>query len=312
MNKQQRREYKRKRREKIRKEHLEAFRSKRENDEREELLSSTKRVSSVIPDRNDQLGWSRFNKLEPSLIIRKAFKTHPTDKTLKMFLSEPTRLSKADTLYIADMLTEAVQAIQCNSPWYVPLVRLVRETGGFSLYTFAFELKKKSTPNGAAWYVVKFNSSQDIIAVKERYYQLTFSTHAIERINERFISKNNPMAAVVLFNNIEPLSPIYSGTDRLIPLTSATDPTRRICGYCPFIIHDNMVIAKSFLIPTMDGTPERNTLLTYGIDTSKFSVESYGELFTTKAKETLHEYGINTDTFMPPSVFTTKSEEVTV
>ena len=44
-----------------------------------------------------------------------------------------------------------------------------------------------------------------------------------------------------------------------------------LIGYCPYEVYEHMAVAKSFLIPTMDGTPEGEKLFAQGIRDFKVS-----------------------------------------
>lgn len=261
MDSQRRRERKGKKRERIRKEHLAADKKARESVSLDRLRTDS---HAVIPDKNDRDGWQKFNALTRPGIFRKAMAMFSEHALLNRYLQRPNDLTKKDCIELCEMLSRAAQAIACDWPYYVPLVSVRRNADGVETLITSWQMDKEPTPMGNAWHWMSFGKSQRLVHAGGRPLLFAMSTHAIDRMKERVMVpfKLDPEGAVSFMRMFEPLDPIpRPGADSLIPLMF----NGKIFGYCPFDVLRHMAVAKSFLIPTMENTPERDRLNEVGL-----------------------------------------------
>ena len=287
---QRRREQKRKRREQIRKAHLNKARQATERESIEHFIKGGVVLARGVPERNDREGWQHFNALELSAILKKAMSMFAGDKLLIRFLSRVDDVSKFDFEEISMMLTKAAQAIECNPPFYIPYVRAIRVSHGTDIGRSAFRMEKIHTPYGATWTWCGFDKQPKCIYVGQRLYLYTMSTHAVERLYERVLKVlGNLLEVVGIMHYLEPKNAVMVNGEWLIPLViNWKGVMESLIGYVPFMYEKHMVMAKSFLLPTMEGTPERVMLNLKGH--SDFNINSIQELL--KNEEFLKKEGI--------------------
>lgn len=246
---------KRKRREKIRKLHL----AHAKNQNNIYIRNNFIKVSTNLPDRNDREGWMDYNTITKDTIIQSAQKLYPRDKILNKFLRG--NLHRKDLPYIETLLGHAAQKM-ANPPYFTPIIVLESKQNIPYLRIIPHKLKKHSTEHGTAWTIPKNDKSVDIVFHKNRYFQIAYSTHAMDRLYERIDlaidKKLKDTYAIILLNKITYGKQI-SG---LIPLHIKN--TQLPFGYCPYTINENLIIATSFLLPCMNGTPEYNKLKRHG------------------------------------------------
>jgi len=280
---QKRREQKRKRRDAIRKSHLSKARQAAERESIEQFIKGGVVLSRGMPERNDREGWQHFNALELSAILRKALSLFAGDKLLIRFLSKVDEVNKHDFEEISMMLTKAAQAIECNPPFYIPYVRAIRTLRGADIGRTAFRMEKIHTPYGAAWTWEDIDKQPQYIYVGKRLYLFTMSTHAVERLYERVLKiLGSPLEVVGIMRFLSPKDAIQVNEEWLVPLViTYKGMLETLVGYVPFVFEEHMIMAKSFLLPTMEGTPERIMLNLKGH--SDFSINSMQELLKNAA-----------------------------
>lgn len=278
MSKAKKREKKKKRREKIRKEHLAIARKSRTWTKTQQILEDKHWQNSRIPDRNDKIGWYRYNRLTKKNILLKAQKMFPGDRDLRHLFDQSIRPTDKEALkHLSDILTLAAQSLVCDPPYYVPMLTLYPTSEHLNMSLKVWEMKKHITEAGSSWAIIANHSN--LVHFEGKIYELSFTSHAAGRLYER-LGKIGPKEhaitnACIILTYVrtgpvitkdvnEPMIPLFLN----MPIEAAKYPI----GYCPFEPMGRLSHAKTFLLPCMDGTPEHTILAknhyTMNIDTS--------------------------------------------
>lgn len=232
---------KRLKREKLRREHLEQSRDRQLRTGVKLFLSSGGITHQrPVPARNDRDGWQFHNDLNEKAVVQKAMTMFSSSALLKRFFVG--RFKPRESGMVSFMLSRAAQAIHSDAPRKVPYWIVIGhpfDAGYFSALC-NFALLKTSTPEGAAW---------NFPAQKLDNMPVFFSTHALDRMHERLqMSRSIPEQSIwPLF-----LPCKQSPYPRMFSLMFSKWPI----GYCPYVVEDDKVIASTFLLPGMKGTPE--------------------------------------------------------
>jgi len=246
---------KKKKREKIRKEHLAKERREREKARINQPLFAPRPIQLTMPHKDDMLGWQRANALTKDAVLAKVRVMFPEDKLLWRFLRHGD-ISKHDLDYISYLMTEAARKLCCQPPYYIPFVQVTKDAFAIA----SLKLEKMRMPTGSAWYYEDGGYRWRTI-VDGHGYPFALHTHAADRLYERL----NPMPlgkiARVLVEML-PLQAVKIGDDWVVPIHLPHQATT--IGYCPINIHFGTAVGISFLLPYMRGTPQHEKLRAAG------------------------------------------------
>ena len=291
MTSQQRRERKTKKREKIRLLHLKQTKSRAEKKILNYSLDVCKMEDFNKPpvQARDVKEETREEMLGFKPIMLKALQTAKSDKQATKILTRlayaSNRITKKDIRLTQRLLTEAAREICCDPPYFIPSYAIKRaETGGAVCLLRLHSLKKLITPVGSAWYV----RGRTEVAFQNKRYPFLFSSHAVDRLTQRIDMCNKQLGryyALTLLTNV--WRTLYyedaftwretNGEDRTVvsvccslplPFGLITSRPGVKLGYCPVdkitTERGDILMAKTFLIPTMRGTPEATKLKELG------------------------------------------------
>ncbi len=284
MNSQQkRRERKLKRRDKIRQEHLQKDRRDVDGEALARFFRDREVLRPGTPERNDREGWARFNALDLKCVVKAAIQMYGKDSTLWRFIRDPHSATKHDIGTLEAMFTKAAQKICCSPPYFIPMFVLQKSPTGMRMHQPKFIMDKASTPFGLAWYNDNFEGAFNLVFINKKPKLFSFSTHAIERLIERMFKPMCLSATRIAFvmNTMQPEKVTHCSEGTVIPLSISNGDERYLIGYCPFDEHNHMAIARTFLLPTMKGTPERDKLVELGLES--FSIDTMTQLMDRRA-----------------------------
>lgn len=265
--KQKRRERKAKKRGKIRSAHLDRDRRNSDNEALGKFLAARQVIQPGVPDRNDREGWDRYNALNLKHVMKMALSLFRGDSVLRRFIEDPNSTTKHDIQTVEDMLTKAAQKICCSPPYFIPLVQMYKHSEGVNVRHPHFQLEKENTPMGLAWHFELFDGSWPLAYIGGKAKLFALSTHAIDRFMERvFRPCIFPPTQIALFmESLLAEKVIVVPTSPVLPITVGNGHKRMLVGYCPYDEQRHMAIARTFLLPTMRGTPEYERLVEKGM-----------------------------------------------
>lgn len=270
-------------REKIRKEHLEAARKQRLA-HAVNLYSESGPLTyrAVAPERNDRDGWSVYLDLNKEKVIKRTFALNKGNSMLRRFFLGQGR--EKENVELSLLFTRAAQTFHCNPPYLVPFYMICGNfRNGYQAMLNWFKLEKKTTPYGTAW---SFSHKPE----KEiGELSAAFSTHAVDRIMERLeIPKKVPEYAswMTLMFKFKP-----SSYPKMFDVMSSNG--KKLIGHCPYDVYEGQAIANTFLFPGMTGTPEEafGAKLKNGKDepiTLKWFTDERIQQFSERGLEILH------------------------
>lgn len=287
--KQKRREQKAKRREKVRKDHLAQTRRDEDGGALRRFFDTRYIVKPGVPDRNDREGWARFNALDLKCVVKEALQMFKRDRTLWRFIESPNSITKYDVVTIEGMLTKAAQSICCSPPYFIPLFILRKNSAGISMHQPKFLMRKESTPFGLAWFNDNWDGTQTQATIGGETRLFAWSTHAIDRVMERVVKPMciTPSKLAYMMHGIRPEKVKLTSEGHVIPLSVGDKEHRFLLGYVPYDEHNNMAVARTFLLPTMKGTPERDELTKKNVE---FQIDTMPQLI--QRQKELAELGI--------------------
>jgi hypothetical protein len=209
-----------------------------------------------LPAKDDMDGWHDINTIrERSQIMTKAIELFGQDQTLKEYLEGHFNIQdNHKRKRLNEIFTIAVQELCCKPPYFIPHMTMTIDGRYYSPALSLYLLKKRGTGPGTLWYDFK-----NILEIDSKH--VLFSTHAIERIMTRLdlvkIKYTKNILTMALFSLMklgpiatakgEPLLQLYNE-----PLYGNTEPF----GYCPISHDKDIIVATTFLLPGMSGTPE--------------------------------------------------------
>jgi hypothetical protein len=193
------------------------------------------------PARNDRSGWNFYNDLDEGAVVRKAMAMYPKSPVLRRFFRGATSPKEAGEVGL--MLSRAAQAISCDAPRRVPFWIMHGHpcSDEYLSAIVSFDLKKVVTQDGSAWAFPGKTTERGPVY---------FSTHALDRMRERLCIR-----APEQFVNVLGLD--YGFTpDGALVMSMTLDSGKFVpIGYCP-LVGGEPLIASTFLLPGMKGTPE--------------------------------------------------------
>lgn len=277
-NRQQKLLRKKKKRGKIRKEHLQKQKNKQKNDIFDQIINSPIKYGN-LPDKDDRIGWARHNTItDLKKILITALKLYPNDKNLQKYLYSTKDVDSTAASYIGIKLSIAVQSIRCDPPYYIPYVYV---TGGL-IHTSTFELEKHHSPEGSIWTLhfagdkenPALGNASNIVYIQRKVHQLAFSTHAIERMMDRLCYNScTPLLLIPMsFRNIQ--AKVYNQSMMELYMPKFDNKT---LGYVPFDVNGRFAVGNTFLVPGMKNTPEHDELERHG-----FTVDNYLDIYKHK------------------------------
>jgi hypothetical protein len=148
-------------------------------------------------------------------------------------------------------------------------------------------LKERKTEFGTVYY----SPLKPTVELNGERKQIAFSTHAIRQICERtvldwrtfsglgdafgffyncvyfeIVELPGGQTAFTLFNRCDPGFFVRAFVSEVLGEDDGGKYFYRI-GYCPAVVNDDLLVAKTLLVPGMDGTPEQRLLLRPGMST---------------------------------------------
>ena len=264
-------ERKKKRRGKIRQEHLAGQRTTTlENNRRQRLNGQLLiRDKDSLPNRNDRDGWYRLNAIRDwKAICNTAEKLFPGDKALKQYLYSDIGLKERDKYHhLSQILTIAAQEHCAQPPYFIPFITITPTTENYHIQVDRSELTKKSSKCGDIWAVEKHKH----VIIDGKEHEFFFSSHAIEQLfnrvktgkgtaNDKCIHNYLFVATIhgmIIENSTkEGMVALVNKNKKMTFLLGINKPF----GYCPYIEENGVLIAKTFLLPAMHSTPEHDIL----------------------------------------------------
>jgi len=273
MTNQKREERKKKKREKIRKEHLAKAEAHRLEQATKDAFGRKHIVKDNMPHKDDMKGWTQYNALQMDKIYQEASRMYPDHTCLKRFCKDPGRMNKFDLHEVEDLMTKAAQKLYCIPPYVIPYVSIRRSAVGIETGVPRFILDKVFTSRGSGWYYKQIPK----VKFGETEYGFVMSTHAVDRFYKRYkpMFKDELLRFVSLWLRLSFLS-VYQWTKdgdeyQVVPISADHKDSQAIIGYCPVEVTDKYLLGKSFLLPTMAGTPERLQMVKAGIGEVRIS-----------------------------------------
>jgi len=207
-------------------------------------------MPEYMPDKNDRKAWSRLSKMrDAKAIIKRAFELYPKEKILREFRKYGFGCvqTKKEMYNLNDVFTAAAQSLYSDPPFYIPIVSV-------SSHGMRIEHVTPKKRNGKAGSIY-CNIYEEDIVVDGITYRFGFSTHAMERLYERMspclgITRLTVFSFLLRFIGLG--EPTSSGDVHRVPLLLGD----KIFGYCPCMIEDDNLVAKTFLLPGMQFAPE--------------------------------------------------------
>jgi len=254
---QRHREKAKKKRNKVRRAHLEEASRRRTQQAIDQVLSSPE-ISEHMPDKDDRLGWARHNAIGPKNILRTAMRMFPDSPVLKKYFSHDLRGD--DEWELGLLLTRVSRTLACDPPYFVPYVE-AKKNG--EILVHVLELAKRTTPFGAMWSFDKYLKEKTAVHLNGQVLPLWLSSHAVDRLWERMEgSKEDAGMAFTLFNRLRIGDPLVRSGNALLPVSLEFEKPLENChfGYFPVEAQEGMAIAKTFVLLGMDGTPEADQI----------------------------------------------------
>lgn len=315
MNKQKKLERKKKHREKIRTKHLESNRARDKRQYALELINA-KFTVKTIPDRNDRVGWQRLNAIRDfKQIFDKAKQLFPNEKVLDDFAYGEIGYGQNDKYRtLSFILTAAVQELCPDAPYYIPYMNISSTEEGYSANMTTLEFKKIFMSSGPAWVV----NIPKTVTINGKQYEMCFTTHALERLYERAMIHKEPTPTDRTIRNsffLQMLGGYRAEVSQKHTLIEMINENKKITclvginkpfGYCAYQIEENYAKAITFLLPGMDGTPERN-ILTERVEivdiASLHAINKEGlDLFTVEASKEIQRLSDRGRNIMPSGI----------
>jgi hypothetical protein len=201
-------------------------------------------------------GWHDINAIrDRAKIMTKAIELFDTDVTLKEYLDGHLNIhDNQKRKKLNEIFSIAAQELCCKPPYFIPHMTMIADGRYYAPALSLYLLKKKGTGPGTLWYDL-----ENILEIDSKH--VLFSTHAIERIIARLDLVKNKYTkntlSILLFSRMklgpmaaargEPLLQLYNE-----PLYGDTEPF----GYCPISYNKDIIVATTYLLPGMSGTPE--------------------------------------------------------
>lgn len=285
MNDQKRKERKKKKREKIRKDHLDRFRHAISDAFEKVFLSQQVQFPpDLIPDREDAAGWERINIFRyPIAVVRKAKELYPDDKILRQWLNQKVGINQKDKhMYLLNLFVRASFELCGSTPYFFPLMTWDKDGPAYRF----FSLKR-------LWReTYKVACNPKYITIDGEEYELSFSSHFIERLWERTAFIGHLFYRGLIFSNLMLNFKVEATAKKdLISLLNTSQVMSSVFGsqypfgYSPFIIENGRVRLITFLLPGYHGTPE--------FDLGHVEVEAVNIFELDKYRKQFEQIGVN-------------------